>query len=143
MSVVPRPNPDSDAPSCGLLWTDFDPLDLDLDDGCLLAAAESSLGSVIPSGANIYAESDSPSQKSLSCKVEARSVSRIFADLALPRHRRLHLDACRVPGAGAWLTAKPSSADTRVPSPLFRTALQRRLRMRLWDHDSACSMHVW
>ena len=24
--------------------------------------------------------------------------------------------------------------------PIFRTALQRRLRMPLWDHDSACSM---
>ena len=55
-------------------------------------------------------------------------------------HRRLHLDACRVPVSGAWLTANPSSADTHVPSPLFRTALQRRLRMPLWDHDSACSM---
>ena len=92
-----------------------------LDEGCHLAAAEDSLRSVIPSGANIHAESDSPSQKSLPCKVEAQSVSRIFADPALPRHRRLHLDACRVPGAGAWVTANPSSADTHVPSHLFRT----------------------
>ena len=44
------------------------------------------------------------------------------------------------PGLWAWLTAHPSSADTHVPSSLFRTALQRRLRMLLWDHDSACSM---
>ena len=88
---------------CGLLWTDFDPLDLD--DGCHLAAAESSLPSVIPSGANTHSESDSPWQKSLSCKIEARSVSGIFAAI-----------------------------------PIFRTALQRRLRMPLWDHDSACSM---
>ena len=105
-----------------LLWADSDPLDLE--DGCHLAAAEDSLRSVIPFGANIYA---SPSQKSLSCKVEAQSVSRIFADPVLPRHRRLHLDACSVRGAGAWLTANPSSADSR-------------LRMPHWDHDSACSM---
>ena len=32
----------------------FDPLDLD--DGCHLAAAEDSFRSVVPSGANIYAE---------------------------------------------------------------------------------------
>ena len=46
-------------------------------------------------------------------------MSGIFAEPALPRHRRLHLDACRVPGAGAWLTASPSFADTHVPSPSF------------------------
>ena len=40
--------------------------------------------------------------------------------------------ACRVPGAGAWLSANPSCV--RVP------ALQRRLRMPLWDRDTACSM---
>ena len=58
----------------------------------------------------------------------------------LPRHRRLHLEACRVPGAGAWLTANPSCVDSHVSSPLFRVALQRRLRMPLWDRDTACSM---
>ena len=73
--------------------------------------------------------------------VEARSVSGIFGDPTLPRHRRLHLEACRVPGAGAWLTANPSCVDSQVSSPLFRVALQRRLRMPLWDRDTACS--VW
>ena len=43
-----------------------------------------------------------------------------------PRHRRLHLEACRVPGAGAWLTANPSCVDSHISSPLFRVALQRR-----------------
>ena len=123
---------------CGQLWPAFDPFDLD--EGCHLAAAEEALRSAIPSGANIYAESDSPSQRSLSGMIEAQSVSGIFGDPTLPRHRRLHLEACRVPGAGAWLTANPSCVDSHVPSSLFRVALQRRLRMPLWDHDSACSM---
>ena len=82
---------------CRFLWADFH--SLDLDDGCHFTAAESSLRSVTPSGANIFVESDSPSQKSLSCKIEAQSVSGIFADPALLRHRRLHLDAYTVPGA--------------------------------------------
>ena len=114
---------------CGHLWPAFDPFDLD--EGCRLAAAEEALR-------GIYAVSDSPSQKSLSGMVEARSVSGIFGDPTLPRHRRLHLEACRVPGAGAWLTANPSCVDSHVSSLLFRVALQRRLRMPLWDRDTAC-----
>ena len=100
---------------CGLLSTDFD--HLDLDDGCRLSAAESSLRSIIPSGANIYAESDSPSQKSLSGKIEAQSASHIFADPALPRHR-LHLDACRVPelGPGSRLTLRLLAPMSLHPS---------------------------
>ena len=97
---------------CGQLWPAFDPFDLD--EGCRLAAAEDALRGAIPSGANIYAVSDSPSQKSLSGMVEAQSVSGIFGDPTLPRHRRLHLEACRVPGAGAWLTANPSCVDSHV-----------------------------
>ena len=96
---------------CGLLWADFDPLDLD--DGCRLSAAESSLRSVIPSGANIRAESASPSQKFLSGRIEALSVSRIFADPALPRHRRLHLNACRVPGASPTVADAFHEAESR------------------------------
>ena len=44
------------------------------------------------------------------------------------------------PGAGAWLTATPASRDTHIPSPLFRVALQRRLRMPVWDCDAACGL---
>ena len=68
--------------------------------GCRLAAAEEALRGAVPSGANIYAVSDSPSQKHLSGMVEAQSVSSIFGDPTLPSPRRLHLEACRVPGAG-------------------------------------------
>ena len=124
--------------TCCMLWPAFDPFDLD--EGCRLAAAEESLRRSIPSGADVYADSDSPSQKFLSRMIEAQSVSGIFGDPSLPRHRRLHLEACQVPGAGAWLIANPACADSHVPSPLFRVALQRRLRIALWDHDSACGM---
>ena len=63
--------------------------------------------------------------------IEAQSVSGTFGDPSLPRHRRLHLEACRVPSAGAWLTANPVFVDSHVPSPLFRVALQRRLGVAL------------
>ena len=101
--------------TCCLLWPAFDPFDLD--EGCHLAAAEEALRRSIPPGANMYEESDSPSKKFLSGMIEAQSVSDIFGDPSLPRHRRLHLEACHVPGAGAWLTANPSCVDSHVPSP--------------------------
>ena len=103
---------------CGQLWPAFDPFDLD--EGCRLAVAEEALRGAIPSGASIYAVSDSPSHKSLSGMIEARSVSGIFENPTLPRHRRLHLEACRVSGCWAWLTANPSCVDSHVPSTLFR-----------------------
>ena len=122
---------------CGRLWPAFDPFDLD--DGCRSVATEDALRGTISCGANIYAVSDSPSQKSLSGMVEAQSVSALFGGPTLPRHRRLYLEACRVPGAGAWLTANLSCIDSHTSSPFFRVALQRRLRIPLWDRDTACS----
>ena len=61
-------------------------------------------------------------------------------DPALTRARRCHFAAVRAPGSGAWLTATPASPDTHIPSPLFRTALRRRLRMPIWDNDTACGL---
>ena len=102
------------------IWPAFDPLDLD--EECRLAAAESALSASIPSGTSVYAESDTPSQKSLSAKIEAHAVSALVQDPSLARASRLHLDACRAPGAGAWLTATPASRDLHIPSSLFRVA---------------------
>ena len=76
--------------TCCLLWPAFDPFDLD--EGCPLAAAEEALRRSVPSGADIYADSESPTQKFLSGMIEAQSS--IFSDPSLPKHRRLHLEAC-------------------------------------------------
>ena len=38
------------------------------------------------------------------------------------------------------MTATPASRETTSFSPLFKVALQRRLRMPVSDHDSACGM---
>ena len=117
---------------CSVIWPSFDPLDID--EGCRLGVTESVLGAVIPTGTSVYAESDAPTQKSLSAKIEACAVSSFLQDPALTRARRCHLAAIRAPGSGAWLTA------THIPSPLFRTALRRRLRMPIWDSDTACGL---
>ena len=85
-----------------------------------VSACWEALRGTISSGANIYAVSDSPSQKSLSGMHEARSVS--------------------VSCSGCWRVAHRQPVNSHVLSPLFRVALQRSLRMPLWDQDSACSM---
>ena len=68
------------------------------------------------------AESNFPFRKSLTGKIEVQSRSRFYRDPALSRHRRLHLEACWTPGAGAWLTATPASLDTHVSSWLRNAA---------------------
>ena len=81
---------------CCVIWPSFDPLDLD--EGCRLGVTESALGDLIPPGTSVYAESDAPSQKSLSAKIEASSVSSLLLDPALTRARHFHLAAVRAPG---------------------------------------------
>ena len=76
---------------CSVAWPSFDPLDID--EGCRLGVTESVLGAVIPTGTSVYAESDAPTQKSLSAKIEACVVSSLLQDPALTRARRCHLAA--------------------------------------------------
>ena len=96
------------------------------------------------------------------CRVGCRlpQTSAVVEDLRLAR--LILLDARRgVPSLGAtavchlgelippahqcirrvgWLTTTPASPDTHIPSHLFRTALRRRLRMPIWDGDTACGL---
>ena len=80
---------------CCVIWPSFDPLDID--EGCHLGVTESAFGAVIPTGTSVYAESDAPTQKSLSAKIEAHAVSSLLQDPALTRARRCHLSAIRAP----------------------------------------------
>ena len=124
---------------CCVIWPSFDPLDLD--EGCRLGATESALGELIPAGTSVYAESDAPSQRSLSAKLEARSVSSLMHNPALTRARRCHLAAVRGPGSGAWLTATPGflgHAHPLAPLPNCHVAsssyayLGQRLGLQSW-----------
>jgi hypothetical protein len=49
-----------------------------------------------------------------------------------------HMSLCRVPGAGAWLTAPPAEDGREVDAPLFKVALKRRLRAPVYDEDGFC-----
>ena len=128
---------------CGQLWPAFDPFDLD--EGCHLAAAEDALRSVIPSGAKVYAESDSPSQKSLSGMIKAQSVSSIFGDPTLPRDRRLHLEACRVPGLGLGspLTRRAWTLTFLLPSSGWPSSAVFVCHYGITTRHVACVVKCW
>ena len=82
--------------------------------------------------------SSRPPQKSLSLKIERRS--RFHSQTGTSPGQAVPLRPARPPGPSAWLTTS-ASLDTRVPAPLLKVALRRRrLRMPVWDGDSACGM---
>ena len=121
-----------------LIWPAFD--EFDLDGGLLRSEVESSLKSSFLPNAEIYDSSGSPSQKSLSAKVEATVCHRLLNDPDQERHRVAHFGLNRLPGAGAWLFALPDSLESHIPSPLFKIGLRRRLRMPIWSQDTHCSL---
>ena len=120
---------------CGQLWPAFDPFDLD--EGCCLAAAEDAIRGAIPSGANVYAVTDSPSQKSLSGMVEAQSVSGIFGNPPFP-----DIDVCILRFVG-YLVLGLGLLPTRcasIPTFLHLFSAWLSSAVFLWDRDTACSM---
>ena len=123
---------------CTLVWPAFD--EYDLDGGLMRSEVESSLSSAFLPSAGIYASAVSPSQKSLSAKIEAKVCHHLLDTQVNDRHRVAHLSLNRLPGAGAWLFALPDSLESHIPSPLFKVSILRRLRMPIWAQDTNCSL---
>ena len=123
---------------CASVWPAFD--EYDIDGGLLRSEVESSLSSAFLPNAGIYASAASPSQKSLSAKIEAKVCHHLLDTQVHDRHRVAHLSLNRLPGAGAWLFALPDSVESHIPSPLFKVSILRRLRMPIWAQDTNCSL---
>ena len=70
---------------CARIWPGFD--EYDIDGGLLRADTESSLTASMLPNANIYGSSDTPSQKSLSAKIEARVCQHLLDPSSKERHR--------------------------------------------------------
>ena len=104
---------------CGRIWKDFDPLDVD--EGCRFSRIMQSLSGFTAASA--------------SAEVEARSVSDLFHNPSFQKHKRVHLHACRVLGAGAGLTATPVRSRDPHRVLLFRRSFRRRLHIPLWESD--------
>ena len=83
---------------CAGIWPGFD--EYDIDGGPLRADTESSLTASMQPNANIHGSSDTPSQKSLSAKIEARVCQHLLDPSSKERHRLAHFVHNRVPGPG-------------------------------------------
>ena len=125
---------------CARIWPGFD--EYDIDGGLQPADTESSLLSSFLPSANIYGSSNTPSQQSLSAKIEANTCRHLLDPSSRERHRLAHFGLHRVPGAGAWLFALPDSQESHIPSPLFRVSLRRRLRMPIWSQDTTIRVQL-
>ena len=123
---------------CARIWPGFD--EYDIDGGFMRSDMESTLTSCFVPNANIYGASCTPSQKSLSAKIEARTCRHLLDQSSHERHRVAHFSLNCIPGAGAWLFALPNSLESRIPAPLFRVGLRRRLRMPIWTQDTNCTL---
>ena len=79
-----------------------------------------------------------PSQKRMSNLVDAASKVRLRLNEAHDRSFLGHIALTSLPGAGVWLVAPPVDEDRKMDAILFRTALKRRIRMPIFEHDFAC-----
>ena len=73
----------------------------------LVADTESSLLSSFLPNANIYGSSNTPSQRSLSAKIEAKACQHLLDPSSRERHRLAHFSLNRIQGARAWLFGLP------------------------------------
>ena len=97
------------------------------------------ISGILPN-ASINGSPSTPSQKSLSAKIEAKACRHLLDHSSQEHHRRAHFCINRIPGIGAWLFAFPDSLESHIPTPLFRVSLRRRLRMSVWSQDTNCTL---
>ena len=77
-------------------------------------------------------------KKDLSGLLDAAAHQRLLEEQQHDAAFLAHMSLCRVPGAGAWLTAPPAEDGREVDAPLFKVALKRRLRAPVYDEDGFC-----
>ena len=79
------------------------------------------------------------SQKELSAAIDKRSYAQLTDADTVCQARRAHLSLVSASGAGLWLQATPSTEAQLSNEPaLYRTMLQRWLRMPLSEQDYEC-----
>ena len=80
-----------------------------------------------------------PRQQALSQAIDDHTLSAIKESRSSDKHYLAHLNLTTTGGAGAWLHTLPSDAlATHVDARLFRTMVQRRLRVPIFDTESHC-----
>ena len=79
-----------------------------------------------------------PKKVGLSRMLDAAQTQQLVTANASDPTFAAHVELCSVPGAGVWLTAPPATDGRAIDAPLFRVALQRRLRVPIFNGDGAC-----
>ena len=78
-------------------------------------------------------------QKDVSLALDRATLHKLKVDA--PIHVQAHLELISSEGSGSWLYAMPSSAlGLELKGPSCRIALQRRLRMPIFDEEFFCPM---
>jgi hypothetical protein len=110
----------------------------DLGGGSLRSDAERELQSgVLPAAAWDQSSIDT-SQRELSGLIDAASLSQLLEQERQDVAFQAHVALCRLPGAGAWLTACLVDDGREIDAPLFQAALKRRLRVPFFNADGYC-----
>jgi hypothetical protein len=77
-------------------------------------------------------------QKHLSGLIDAKLREGLEGGPGADQAYKLHLYWARQPGAGAWLTAPPADDGRAMAPDLFRTAVARRLRLKIMHEEDWC-----
>ena len=119
--------PDAPQDLCTRIWHGFD--EYVIDGGLIRSDVESSLTASFLPIADIYGSSCTPSQKSQSAKIEAKTSLHLLDPSFHERHRVAHFCLNHIPGASAWLFALPDSLESHIPAPLFRVSLPLTIQL--------------
>ena len=78
-------------------------------------------------------------QQELSLAIDDSTLMDLKISKANNTHYLAHLNLITASGAGAWLHAIPSgSLSTRIDPLIYRTMIQRRLRVPIYDQNTHC-----
>ena len=78
------------------------------------------------------------SQKAVSKMMDAATKEKLSNDNTQDPTFVAHLCLNSIPGAGVWLTAPPVPDGRSIDPPLFQAALQRRLRLEVFNGCGSC-----
>lgn len=99
---------------------------------------EQELNGLVLEAARPEIQAKGASQKHVSRLIDAAAKDALLQREALDPSFQAHVSLISLPGAGAWLTAPPVDDGRRMDAPLFRIAVQRRVRMPIFAGDGFC-----
>ena len=121
---------------CRTIYRDFDPADVC--GGLLRQRTKARFHASVLDGAATNLDNTRVSQRELSGMVDAKIRRSLTVDAESSSAFLSHFALCCLPGAAAWLTTCPAKDGRSIDGPLFVVALRRRLRIHIFDSETAC-----